>query len=85
MMPDADIVAFSGSVSNHWSSMSAALMVMRATRLRWFSRESLRKRWPSSRSRPNPGRSKPRGSGGTMDRIGFTNRAMSTMAFAYSS
>ena len=28
MMPDADMVALSGSVSNHWSRKSAALMVM---------------------------------------------------------
>ena len=57
MMPEADMVAFRGSVSNHWSSMSAALIVMSATRLRWFSLVSLRKRWPISRSLPKPGRS----------------------------
>ena len=28
MMPDADMVAFSGSVSNHWSRKSAALIVI---------------------------------------------------------
>ncbi len=28
MMPDAAIVALSGSVSNHWSRKSAALIVM---------------------------------------------------------
>ena len=33
MIPDADIVALSTSVSNHWSRKSAALMVMSCTRL----------------------------------------------------
>ena len=28
MMPDADIVAFSTSVSNHWSRKSTALIVI---------------------------------------------------------
>ena len=36
MIPLADIVALSTSVSNHWSSMSAALMVMSWSRLCWF-------------------------------------------------
>ncbi len=84
-MPLADMVAFSTSVSNHWSSMSAALMVMSWIRLCWLILESPRKRLPRSSRRPKPGRSKENGSGGTMDRIGLTKRAMSTMALPYSS
>ena len=32
MIPDADIVALSGSVSNHWSRKSDALIVMSWTK-----------------------------------------------------
>ncbi len=85
MIPEADIVAFRGSVSNQRSSMSAALIVMSWTRLRWLGRDSFWNRRPSSPRRSRPGTSKDRGSGGTMERMGFTKRASSTMAFPYSS
>ena len=85
MMPLADIVALSTSVSNHWSSRSAALMVMSCSR-RW--REAGASDW-NRRSRPRswrrPRGSSESGSGGTMARMGLTKRAMSTIAFAYSS
>ena len=44
MMPDADIVALSTSVSNHWSRKSTALIVMSWTWLYWSSGESFWKR-----------------------------------------
>ena len=85
MIPLADIVAFSTSVSNHWSSRSAALIVMSCSRLCCWPRESFWKRWPSPPRRPSPLTSYEKGSGGTIDRIGFTKRAISTIALAYSS
>ena len=85
MMPDALIVAFSGSVSNHWSRKSAALIVIswmnvvcrRVGRsLKPFAR-------PASGSQ-SIGFSLP-GSGGTIDRIGLMNRAISAISWPYSS
>ena len=85
MIPLADMVAFSTSVSNHWSSRSVALMVMSWTRLCWSVRLRAWKRRPMTASRAKPGTSNDMGSGGTMDRIGLTKRAMSAIAFEYSS
>ena len=42
MMPDADMVALSGAVSNHWSRKSAALMVISCTNAVCWRRGSLR-------------------------------------------
>ena len=86
MIPDADIVALSGSVSNHWSRKSAALIVMSWTKTAcWRSRQL-----PGSaaRGRPAAGAAAGRGSvgsGGTMPRIGLMKRAISTMSWPYSS
>ena len=86
MIPLADIVALSTSVSNHWSSMSAALMVMSWIRLccapcgRGLEAAGQARR--AAAARPGPCDS---GSGGVMERIGLTKRAISTMALAYSS
>ena len=85
MIPLADMVALSTSVSNHWSSRSIALMVMSCSMLCWSVRGRRWKRRPIANRRENPGTSKDRGSGGTMERIGLTKRAMSAIAFEYSS
>ena len=86
MIPDADIVALSGSVSNHWSRKSAALIVMSWTKTAcWRSgswpevAEQAVERQVSSRG------SRPVGSGGTMPRIGLMNLAISTISWPYSS
>ena len=42
-------------------------------------------RRPMAKRREKPGTSKDMGSGGTMERIGLTKRAMSAIAFEYSS
>ena len=85
MMPDADIVALSGSVSNHWSRKSAALIV-----ISWM-KASLSRRGRSAKLRPSPasgshwrGSMRP-WSGGTAARIGLMKRAISTIARPYSS
>ena len=85
MIPDAAMVAFSGSVSNHWSRKSDALMVMSWTKVAWRRSGRLANR----RARPATpshwrGSSRP-GSGGVIDSNGLTNRAMSTMSLPYSS
>jgi hypothetical protein len=85
MIPDADIVALSGSVSNHWSRNSDADIVMSCTKTACWRSVSL----PKARARPPSGRngrgSLEAGSGGTIDRIGLMKRAMSTMSWPYSS
>ncbi len=85
MIPDADIVAFSTSVSNHWSRKSAALIVISWTNVDWRrsgrSRKVLAR--PTTGIQSN-GLNAP-GSGGTTDRIGLTNRAMSAISWPYSS
>src|SRR5271166_564923 len=50
MIPDADIVALSTSVSNHWSRKSMALMVMSCTWLYLSSPFRSLKRRPRKRS-----------------------------------
>ena len=85
MMPDADIVAFSGSVSNHWSRKSAALMVMswmKAVCWRRGSPEKARSRPPNGSASRGSGR---RGSSGTMPRMGLMKRAISAIRRPYSS
>ena len=85
MIPDADIVALSGSVSNHWSRNSDALIV-----ISWTNTACWRcgRAW-NARARPASGRngrgSRLVGSGGVMARIGLMNRAISTMSWPYSS
>ncbi len=84
MMPDADIVALSGAVSNHWSRKSAALMVMSCTNAVCWRRGSLlksRSRLPSGNASRGSGR---RGSSGVMPRMGLMKRAISTISSPYS-
>ena len=85
MMPLADIVALSGSVSNHWSRKSDALIVMSCTKTCCCSAG----RRPKSRARPARGRkprgSRPVGSAGTIDRMGLMKRAISTISRPYDS
>ena len=85
MMPDADIVALSGCVSNHWSRKSAALIVMRPMKADCWRSGNRAK----SRARPTtPSQSRGSrlvGSGGTMPRIGLMKRAMSAISWPYSS
>jgi hypothetical protein len=85
MIPEAAIVALSGSVSNHWSRNSYADMVMSWTNTACWRSVSF---W-NERARPPSGRSGrgsiEAGSGGTIARIGLMNRAMSTMSGPYSS
>ena len=85
MIPDAAIVALSGSVSNHWSRKSDALIVMSWTKTACWRCGSCWKR----RARPASGISG-RGSrlvrsGGVMARIGLMKRAISTISWPYSS
>ena len=85
MMPDADMVALSTSVSNHWSRKSTALIVMSWTWLYWSRRESCWKRRIRNRSCFRPRGSSEVGSGGSMLRMGFTKRPISIIALPYSS
>ena len=85
MIPDADMVAFSGSVSNHWSRKSAAPIVISWMNTACWRSGSLR----NARARPangshSRGSMRP-GSGGTTDRMGLMNRAISIMRSPYSS
>ena len=85
MMPDALIVAFSGSVSNHWSRKSAALIV-----ISWMNVVCIffGRSWKAFASGPSgsqwPGVILPV-SGGAIDRIGLMNRPISAMSWPYSS
>ena len=85
MIPDADIVAMSGSVSNHWRRKSVALIVMSWTKTACCFSGSC---WNDRRS-PVSGLnwrgSRPVRSGGTRLRIGLMNLAISTMSWPYSS
>ena len=85
MIPLADIVAFSTSVSNHWSRKSTALIVMSWTWLYRSSGARPRNRRPRNARRPSSRGFSDHGSGGVMSRIGFTKRAISTIASEYSS
>ena len=81
MMPLADIVALSTSVSNHWSRKSAALMVMSWTRLYW-SLAGRRLEAPAevdARSLSSRGVEATSGRAAPSTRIGLTKRAMSTI------
>ena len=66
------MVALSGSVSNHWSRKSAALMVISWMKTCCCSRAA---GWPKARSRPARGRkprgSRPVGSAGTIAQDGL--------------
>ena len=85
MIPDADIVAFRTSVSNHWSRKSTALMVRSWTWLYLSSSESAWNLRARNRRSFKPRGSRDVGSGGDMVRIGLTKRPISTMALPYSS
>ena len=85
MMPEADIVAFSGSVSNHWSRKSAALIV-----ITWMKVSRSRRGSSANRRASGPSEIHSVGwilpwSGGTTDRIGLMKRAMCTISRPYSS
>ena len=85
MIPLAAIVAFSGSVSNHWSRKSAADIVMSWTKTAcWRSGSAWKARASPPSGRSGRGSSDVR-SGGTIDRIGLMKRAMSTISWPYSS
>ena len=85
MMPDADIVAFSGSVSNHCSRKSAALIVISSTNTAcWRSGRSRNAFANPTKGSHSRGSTLP-GSGGRIDRIGLMKRAMSTISWPYSS
>ena len=85
MMPDALIVAFRTSVSNHWSRKSAALIVSSWT---WLMRSCAlipRNRLPMDSSSSRPRGSSDVGSGGVIDRMGLAKRPISIIARPYSS
>ena len=85
MMPDAAIVALSGSVSNHWSRKSAALIVMSWMNVSRSRRGRAAKRRARGASESHSaGRMRP-WSAGTADRIGLMNRAIWAMRIPYSS
>ena len=85
MMPDAAIVALSGSVSNHWSRKSAALIVMSWMNVSRRRRGRAAKRRASGASESHSaGRIRP-WSAGTAERIGLMNRAICAIRIAYSS
>src|SRR3989337_2744337 len=79
MIPDADIVAFSGSVSNHWDRKWKADFVMSWTKTACWRSDSFWK----GRSRLVSGRngrgSFEAGSGGTIDRIGLVKRGLAAL------
>ncbi len=85
MIPEADIVAFSTSVSNHWSRKSTADIVISWTWLYLSCSLSAWNRLPRNIRFMRPRGSREVGSGGVMLRIGFTNRPISTIALPYSS
>ena len=85
MIPDADIVAMSGSVSNHWRRKSVALIVISWTKTACCFSGSCWKARRSPVSGVNWRTSSPVRSGGTMPRIGLMNLAISTMSWPYSS
>ena len=85
MIPEADMVALSTSVSNHWSRKSTALMVINCT---WLYLSSLLRPWkrrPMNSSFINSRGFSVLGSGGTMPRMGLTKRHMACMALPNSS
>ncbi len=85
MIPLADFVAFSTSVSNHSSRKSLALMVMSLYSALNFTAPSPRMCLPSL-SMPMRSRGlSDAGSGGTIEMIGFTARAMWNISWPYSS
>ena len=85
MIPEADIVAFSTSVSNHWSRKSTALIVISWTWLYLSPLSMFWKRLPRNNSFIRSRGSSVVGSGGTMLRIGLTKRHIACMALPNSS
>ena len=85
MIPDAAIVAFSGSVSNHWSRKSDALIVISWTNTACWRWGSCWKRRASDASGSIGRGSRLVRSGGVMPRIGLMKRAISTISWPYSS
>ena len=86
MMPEADIVALSTSVSNHWSRKSAALMVISCT---WLylsvAGHALEAAAEEEQLHQLAADSAWSGSGGIMLRIGLTNRHIASIALPNSS
>ena len=85
MMPEADIVAMSGSMVNQRSRNSVALIVMSCTKV--DCRRCGRSRNVLARPRTSVhshGLMRPM-SGGTAERIGLMNLAISAMSWPYSS
>ena len=85
MIPDADIVALSGSVSNHWSRKSLADIVISWTKTACWRSGSWAKRRARLASGISGRGSLSVGSAGTIPRIGLMKRAISTMSWPYSS
>ena len=85
MIPDADIVALSGSVSNHWSRKSLADIVISWTKTACWRSGSCWKRRASDAIGISGRGSFSVGSPGTIPRIGLMKRAISTMSWPYSS
>ena len=85
MMPEADIVALSTSVSNQRSRKSTALIVMSCTWLYLSSGERRWKRRPRKSKSISPFGLREVGSGGVIPMIGLTKRPISTIARPYSS
>ena len=85
MIPDADIVALSGWVSNHWSRKSDALIVISWTKTACCRSGSAWKRLARPASGSSGRGSRLVRSGGVMARIGLMKRAISTISWPYSS
>ncbi len=85
MIPDADIVALSGSVSNHWSRKSEAGHRHQLDEDRLLALGQLLEAAGQAGQRHQRPRVGSVGSGGTMPRIGLMKRAISTMSWPYSS
>ena len=86
MIPEADIVALSTSVSNHWSRKSTALMVMSCTWLYLSPLGEILEAAADERAASSVrADSSVAGSGGTIPRIGFTKRHIACIALPNSS
>jgi hypothetical protein len=85
MIPDADIVALSGSVSNHWRQEVGRAHRHQLDEDGLLLLGQALERAGEAASGANWRGSKPVGSGGTIDRIGLMKRAISTISWPYSS
>ena len=86
MIPDADIVALSGSVSNHWSRKSLADIVISWTKTAcWRSGSCAKRRARLAERHQRPRVVVGRVRAARCPRIGLMKRAISTMSWPYSS